>query len=594
MASDGSLPEEQFLCSICLDMFSDPVSTPCGHNYCKTCITGYWDSSGQIQCPICKQSFGSRPQLQVNTGFRDMVKHLKSMRVKAEGEILVRPGEVPCDICVGPKLKAQKTCLVCLASYCEGHLEPHLRVASFKKHKLTEPVPNLEDRVCTKHDKMLELFCQPDQVCICFMCLKDDHVGHKAVPLEQAHREKAAQLQSATSGMKIMEEAKSSTVKEVKDSIQQRRVKSDSDISSINAFFALLVASLKCRQSELIGVIQEKQKEAETEAERRVAQLEQELAELRRRRSKMEQLLQTEDNLHLLQNWPSLHLPTHTEDLFSPAPQQLPDSSPQIYAGIVKKAVERMGKAITNEMELLLHEVRLSDSCEVPKTEDATEEPMMAVAFIQDLSKPEDKLAMIQQCHTVNVKLNVFTVSTGLALSEDGKRLGFHQDTWVYPADLTYNSEQPPFVLATEGYSSGKFYYEVQVHGVGNFWVGVVNPTVSNKGCWILALYTTSWECYSVFDTSRSETLFLRQKPERVGVFVDYENKEVSFYDMDAKTLIYSFTGCNFTDASILRSFLSSMAGGFLNSRQKLFPAFSIFGAANGSELVITHVAETP
>uniref|UniRef100_A0A672JMR2 B box-type domain-containing protein n=1 Tax=Salarias fasciatus TaxID=181472 RepID=A0A672JMR2_SALFA len=294
MASGGTLPEEQFLCSICLDVFTDPVSTPCGHNYCKACITG------------------------------DMVKLFKSMRVKAEGEIF--------------------TCLVCLASYCEGHLDPHLRVASLRKHKLTEPVSNLEDRVCTKHDKMLELFCQPDQVCICFKCLKDDHVGHKAVPLEQAHREKAAQLQSATSGMKIMEEAKSNTVKEVKDSIQQSREESDSDISSINAFFAFLVDSLKCRQSELIGVIQEKQKEAETEAEGRVAQLEKELAKLRRRRSKMEQLLQTEDHLLLLQNWPSLHLPTHTEDLFSPAPQQLPDSSPQIYAGIVKKAVERMEK----------------------------------------------------------------------------------------------------------------------------------------------------------------------------------------------------------------------------------------------------------
>uniref|UniRef100_A0A672JRY0 Uncharacterized protein n=1 Tax=Salarias fasciatus TaxID=181472 RepID=A0A672JRY0_SALFA len=541
MASGGTLPEEQFLCSICLDVFTDPVSTPCGHNYCKACITG------------------------------DMVKLFKSMRVKAEGEIF--------------------TCLVCLASYCEGHLDPHLRVASLRKHKLTEPVSNLEDRVCTKHDKMLELFCQPDQVCICFKCLKDDHVGHKAVPLEQAHREKAAQLQSATSGMKIMEEAKSNTVKEVKDSIQQSREESDSDISSINAFFAFLVDSLKCRQSELIGVIQEKQKEAETEAEGRVAQLEKELAKLRRRRSKMEQLLQTEDHLLLLQNWPSLHLPTHTEDLFSPAPQQLPDSSPQIYAGIVKKAVERMEKAITNEMELLLHEVRLSDSCE---PEDATEGPMMADGFIQDLSKPEDKLAMIQQCHAVNVQMNAFTLSLGLALSEDGKRLGFHQNIWNYLAGLVCSLEQAPFVLATEGYSSGKFYYEVQVSGLDNFQVGVVNPTVSNKTCWIFALYTTLWECYSVFDSSRSETLFLRQKPERVGVFVDYENKEVSFYDVDARTLIYSFTGCNFTGASMLRSFLSSMVGGFLNPRQKLFPAFSIFGAARDSELVITPVAQTP
>uniref|UniRef100_A0A3P8RZ82 RING-type domain-containing protein n=1 Tax=Amphiprion percula TaxID=161767 RepID=A0A3P8RZ82_AMPPE len=40
-------------CSICQDAFTEPVSTPCGHNYCKSCITGYWDSSDLTQCPLC-------------------------------------------------------------------------------------------------------------------------------------------------------------------------------------------------------------------------------------------------------------------------------------------------------------------------------------------------------------------------------------------------------------------------------------------------------------------------------------------------------------------------------------------------------------
>ncbi|CAN9508213.1 unnamed protein product [Ophioblennius macclurei] len=586
MASVGSPPsEDQFLCSICLDVFTDPVSTPCGHNYCKACITGYWDSSKHRQCPMCKKSFGGRQQLRVNTDFRDMLMHFNSMRMRTGVEIHVKPGEVPCDICVGPKLKAQKTCLMCLASYCECHLEPHLRVASLKKHKLTEPVSNLEDRVCKKHDKMLELFCQQDQVCICFMCLKDDHVAHEAVPLEQAHREKSAQLLSATCGMKMTEETKSSTVKEVKVSIQRSKVESDSDISSIDAFFAALDASLKCRKSELIGVIQKKQKASETEAEGRVAQLEQELAELRGRRSKMEQLLQTDDHLPLLQNWLSLQLPAHTEDRPDPAPQQLSDNSLQIYAGIVKKAVARMEKAIANEMDLLLHEVSLSDSCEV------ADGPPMARGIRQDDLTPADKLTVIQQCHAVNVTLDVSTVSPGLLVSSDRKQLTFCESVWFNLYEHTCKVEGPPFVLATQSYSSGKFYFEVQVCGVGNFWVGVVNTTVSHKGCWMLGLYHTNGECYSVFDKSRIEDLFLSQKPERVGVFVDYDAGEVSFYDVDAKTLIYSFTGYNFNPTSTLKSVLSSVTGGLLDQRQKLYPSFSIFASQQGSRLVITPVA---
>ncbi|TNN37028.1 GTP-binding protein 2 [Liparis tanakae] len=74
-----------------------------------------------------------------------------------------RPGEVPCDVCTGTKLKALKSCLVCLVSYCETHLEPHLTVSRLKRHQLINPVENLEDRMCVKHDKPLELFCRTDQ-----------------------------------------------------------------------------------------------------------------------------------------------------------------------------------------------------------------------------------------------------------------------------------------------------------------------------------------------------------------------------------------------------------------------------------------------
>uniref|UniRef100_A0A3B4X6J6 RING-type domain-containing protein n=1 Tax=Seriola lalandi dorsalis TaxID=1841481 RepID=A0A3B4X6J6_SERLL len=199
MASASSLPcEEQSLCSICLDGFTQPVTTPCGHNYCKACITGYWDSSDLIQCPLCKKKFRRRPQLQVNTEFRDMVERFNNMRVRSEDQILAKPGEVPCDICLELKLKAQKTCVVCLASYCQSHLEPHHRVTTFKKHKLIDPVSNLEDRVCKRHGKMFELFCHTDQMCVCFMCLKDNHVMHEAVPLENVFRERKAQLEDTT------------------------------------------------------------------------------------------------------------------------------------------------------------------------------------------------------------------------------------------------------------------------------------------------------------------------------------------------------------------------------------------------------------
>ncbi|CAL8283344.1 unnamed protein product [Gadus morhua 'NCC'] len=115
-----------------------------------------------------------------------------SKRVKEQ--LYVKPGEVPCDFCIGTQLKAVKSCLECFMSFCQTHLEPHQRVAVLKKHRLVEPMDRLEDRICKKHDRLLEIFCQNDQVCVCQFCTEGDHRYHPVVPLKEEYEVKAAQL----------------------------------------------------------------------------------------------------------------------------------------------------------------------------------------------------------------------------------------------------------------------------------------------------------------------------------------------------------------------------------------------------------------
>jgi len=102
--------------------------------------------------------------------------------------------EVLCDICEERKLKALKSCLVCQISYCETHLESHLRVAGLKKHKLMDPVSNLEDYICQKHEKPLDLFCRDDQTCVCLICSVKDHENHNTVPIEEESEEKKVEV----------------------------------------------------------------------------------------------------------------------------------------------------------------------------------------------------------------------------------------------------------------------------------------------------------------------------------------------------------------------------------------------------------------
>ncbi|KAK9536933.1 hypothetical protein VZT92_006678 [Zoarces viviparus] len=115
-AASCLLTEDQFLCSICLDVFTDPVTTPCGHNFCKACITQHWNVNVPFQCPNCKKLFYTRPELQVNTFISEMAAQFRqSAQQKASSSSSEqqesKPGEVPCDVCTGTKLKALKSCL---------------------------------------------------------------------------------------------------------------------------------------------------------------------------------------------------------------------------------------------------------------------------------------------------------------------------------------------------------------------------------------------------------------------------------------------------------------------------------------------------
>ncbi|XP_076738429.1 E3 ubiquitin-protein ligase TRIM21-like [Maylandia zebra] len=544
-AASNLRSEDQFLCSICLDVFTDPVSTPCGHNFCKTCISQHWDMNQSCQCPMCKETFYTRPQLRVNTFISEMVAQFRrEAQQKASSssseQQAAKPGEVPCDVCTGTRLKALKSCLVCQTSYCQTHLEPHLTLKGLKRHQLVDAVENLEGRMCTKHDKLLELFCKTDQTCVCVLCSVLDHKNHEFVPLREEYEGKKAELEKTEAEIQQMIQKRRLKIQEITESVKMSKDAADRQKAEGVQVLTALMESVERRLKELMKEIEDKQEATEKQAEGLIKDLEQEISELMERSSEVEQLSRSEGHLHLLQSFSSLKAPP-SKDWTEVRVH------PPSYEGTVGRAVAQLEETVWKPMKKKLFEAELQ---------------------------------RVQQ-HEVDVTLDPDTAHPNLILSDDGKQ--------VYDSDVRKKLPDNPErfsryvnVLGEQSFSSGRFYFEVQVKGKTKWILGVATESINRKGQITASPQDGFWTVWlrngNEYEAcaSPSVPLCLHPGPEKVGVFVDYEEGLVSFYDVGAAALIYSFTGCSFT--------------------HKLHPFFSPCnndGGKNSAPLIICPVNQT-
>ncbi|XP_072543589.1 E3 ubiquitin-protein ligase TRIM21-like isoform X1 [Salminus brasiliensis] len=531
---------DQFQCCICLDMFTDPVSTPCGHNFCKTCLTQYWNNTQHCHCPLCKEEFTKRPELKINTTLREIADHFKKKSVPDKPEVL-------CDVCTGQKLKAFKSCLNCGATFCKTHLELHT-VGTLRNHKLIDPVENVGDYICQKHERPLELFCRDDQTCVCQFCTEGEHKNHNTVPIEEENEQIRTQLGETQADVQKMIQDRLKKIKEIKHSVELRKRNTEKEITDSVEVFTVLIRSIERSQAELLKVMEERQKTAERQAEDLIKELEQEITELKRRDTELEQLSHTEDHLHLLQTYPSLCSPLHTKNWTDMS------IDPHLSVEPVKKKLSQLQKSLNEKLtEWLNNAAHILVSTELKK---------------------------IQQ-HAVDVTLDPDTAHPNLILSANGKQVTCG-DTRQNLSDNQRRFNKSACVLGKEGFSSGRFYFEVQVSGKTKWDLGVARESINRKviikltqqnGFWTLWLKNEN-EYEACADPGVS--LSMRKKLQKVGVFVDYEEGLVSFYDVEARSHIYSFTGQSFTE--------------------KLYPYFSPCsndGGKNSAPLIISPVCET-
>ncbi|XP_027034168.2 E3 ubiquitin-protein ligase TRIM39-like [Tachysurus fulvidraco] len=573
MASYSSLlSEDQLLCSICLDVFTDPVTTPCGHNFCKNCLAGYWDSSDHYQCPLCNKAFKMRPDMSINTLISVTAAQFKqSVKINTADKNACTSSKMLCDACTGVKLSSVKSCLNCGASYCKAHLQPHRTIQNLKKHKLINPVENLEDYICQKHERALELFCRDDQTCVCQFCTETDHKNHNTVPIEEANDELKACLMKTQTEVQQMIQNRLEKTEEIERSLLLSKKSTEEEISQGTEVFTALIRSIERSQAELLEVMEEKQKAAERQAEGLIKELKQEISVLKRRDTELEQLSHTEEHLHLLQIYSSMCSPPHTKNWTGIS------INTDLSRKTLRKSLSDLRKELNNEMDKKKEKLdREKKDCDLHRIWLFLYVLLLLVPFLIPATK-----AFWIRVYAVDVTLDPDTAYPYLILSEDGKQVRIGQRSWKFVPYSQKRFMYDPHVLAKQGFNSGRFYYEVQVRGKTEWDLGVARMSISRQWKFFPKHNDRTWAMIkrngkdyqacagSCVGLPRGEEM------EVVGVFVDYEEGLVSFYDAKARSLIYSITGQSFTE--------------------KLYPFFSPglnFNYENSAPMIISEVNE--
>ncbi|XP_048010541.1 tripartite motif-containing protein 16-like [Megalobrama amblycephala] len=513
--AEARISQEEFMCPVCLDLLNDPVTTSCGHSYCKICITGCWDQEDQMRvysCPQCRQTFSPRPALAKNTILAEMVEKLK--KTKLPTDCHAGAGDVQCDVCTGRKHKAVKSCLVCLNSYCQNHLEQHESLFKGKRHNLTEATGRLQEMICQKHDKILEVFCRTDQKCICVLCM-DEHKNHDTVSTAAQRTEKQHQLKETQRWFQQRIQQREKDLQQLREAVESHKRSAQTAVEDSERIFTELIRSIRRSRSEATQRIRDQEKTAVSRAEGRLEQLEQEINDLRRRDAELEQLSHTQDHIHFLQSFQSLSAPPESTDV-----NDDPFSSLSSF-DVVRESVRQLRD-------------KLEDFCkeELKKISDR-------VTFTNIVPRTRNEFLLYS--HQLNLDLN--TVNKRLRLSEGNRVITYTGIFTVqsYP-DHPDRFDVYPQVLCRESVC-GRCYWETERSGC--VCISVSYKSISRKGSSSECVFGRNDQSWSLICSSSSysfrhndiQTKLPVKVHHRIGVFVDHSAGTLSFYSVSGDTM---------------------------------------------------------
>nr|CAI9688660.1 unnamed protein product [Rangifer tarandus platyrhynchus] len=476
--------QEEAVCAICLDYFKDPVSIGCGHNFCRGCVTQLWGKEDNEQ-----DREGEEDEWEEDEDDEEAF-----------------------------------TCPQCRKSFKRRSFRPNLQLANMVQIiRQMCPTPNRESRVndqgiCSKHQEALKLYCEVDKEAICVICRESrSHKQHSVVPLDEVVHEYKELLESRLKVLKKdledYEAFRSTEEKESKELLKQMAAEQE----KVGAEFQALRAFLVEQEGRLLGRLEELSREVTQKQNENLAQLGDEIAQLSKLSSQIQETTCKPD-LDFLQEFKN----TLSRCSNMPAPKPT---------------------TVSSEMK--------------NKVWNASLKTFVLKGLLKKFK--EDLRGELEKEEKVELTLDPDTANPRLILSLDLKsvRLGQQaQDLPSHPRRFDTNTR----VLASCGFSSGRHHWEVEVGSKDGWAFGVARESVRRKGLTpftpeegVWALQLNNGQYWAV--TSPERTPLSCGHLSRVRVALDLEVGAVSFYAAEDMRHIYTFR---------------------VNFQERVFPLFSV------------------
>ncbi|KAK7144601.1 hypothetical protein R3I94_010883 [Phoxinus phoxinus] len=623
--------EDELTCSICLCLFENPVSLICGHSFCASCLEATWkDRISPLSCPQCRMAFSSKPELKKNTVLSAV---LDAYRIKAGVPEPVKepfeakrkdPDEIKCDSCM--EAKAVKTCLTCMASYCEDHVRPHRENAVFRAHQLSDPLPDLMERLCSDHGKLMEFYCVQHQSCICSNCLQGVHKGCEFITADDRRFKQKTDLTDKLNILEDKTDKNQQVITQMKEQQTKFKELATTRKRILEVEYRQIREAIDRDEKEAMLAIDKEQEKGQSKLVSLMKKFNENVDKMNRTKSEINILLDQSQSLTFLKA--SVDLPSVVN--FEPYIPRMTVESKEVVAYhssavalkewitklmeqpaenrifALKPGFERSVLGSGNQFPipallqnpLLPHpreyqrdfsvsqdmsRMSLASPAGAPKTKalgakqknknpnKELKERKDQKSNTQPLNSPAAqnfvKRSELLKYGTI-LNFDVRTAHKRISLSENNTKATVSDDPAHYP-DIPLRFSVCSQVLCTKGFSQGRHYWEIKMSSNNFCGLGLAYGRIDRKGpASRLGRNAESW-CVEWFNVKLSawhnsiETVLANPNPSRVGILLDCDQGSATLYNVQDRSFPFHTFVFPFTEA--------------------VYPAFWIF--SNGSSV---------